>query len=108
MDCSLFLTTLALASHLSLGQATSGRLLAWRRSINADISRLRQALDQEITNRKRAVERLEASIFDQVPLGTILPWVNKPSQDSPHTENMPAGYLLCDGSLITEGVWAGE
>ena len=42
-----------------------------------------------------------------MPLGTILPWVNKPSQDSPHTENLPEGYQLCDGSLILEGVWAG-
>ena len=84
----------------------------------SEISYLRQALSEEVRNRKevneevnnlkKAVGRQQKDLLDSVPLGTILPWVNKPSQDSLHQEDLPLGFALCDGSLITEGIWVGE
>ena len=82
-------------------------LVAEVRSGKEEIARLSETLDEEVVNRKRAQDKMQRSIFDALPLGTILSWVNKPSQDSPHTENMPSGFQLCDGSVITEGVWEG-
>ena len=68
---------------------------------------LRNSLDQEIEERKNANDMIHQDILKAVPLGTILPWVNKPSIDSPHQEDLPKGFALCDGSVIEEGVWAG-
>ena len=91
---------------LNLSERLDG-LIAEVRSGKEEIARLSETLEEEVSNRKRAHDKMQRSIFDALPLGTILSWVNKPSQDSPHTENMPSGYQLCDGSVITEGVWEG-
>ena len=59
------------------------------------------------------VSRIEADdeikgLLNSVPLGTILPWVNKPDKECPHQEDLPSGYALCDGSEIQEGIWKGR
>ena len=65
-------------------------------------------MDAEIVNRKYADGELQKELYAVVPLGTILPWVNKPDKDSPHVEDLPLGFALCDGSAITEGIWQGR
>lgn len=69
---------------------------------------LNQRLDEEIMNRKQAETQLKFDILHAVPLGTILPWVNKPSKDSSHQEDLPKGFAICDGSIIPEGIWTGQ
>jgi len=46
--------------------------------------------------------------LDIFPLGSIIPWVNKPEKDSLHQEELPDGWVLCDGSVIPKGVWQGS
>ena len=41
--------------------------------------------------------------FDIFPLGSIIPWVNKPEKDSLHQEELPDGWVLCDGNVILKG-----
>ena len=41
--------------------------------------------------------------FDIFPLGSIMPWVNKPEKDSLHQEELPDGWVLCDGNVIPKG-----
>jgi len=50
------------------------------------------------------VPQIEQS--DDSPLGTISSWVSKPSEDA-SPEPIPDGWVLCDGSLIEKGIWAG-
>jgi len=40
------------------------------------------------------------------PIGTITAWVSKPSGDG-SPEQLADGWVLCDGSLIEKGIWAG-
>ena len=65
-------------------------------------------LNEEVDSLKKADRNLQEDLLNSVPLGAILPWINKPTQDSLHQEDLPLGFALCDGSLITEGIWAGE
>jgi len=45
-----------------------------------------------------------------LPLGSIIPWVNRPNIDSHYTiEDIPDGWQRCDGSVITApSPWEGE
>merc|ERR1719341_23125 len=45
-------------------------------------------------------------LSDQSPLGTILAWVPHP-EVSLASENLPDGWLPCNGSTITKGPWTG-
>merc|ERR1719264_1958602 len=45
-------------------------------------------------------------LSDQSPLGTILAWVPHP-EASLASEDLPDGWLPCNGSTITKGLWAG-
>merc|ERR1739838_85051 len=45
-------------------------------------------------------------LSDVSPIGTILAWVPKP-QVGANPVDLPNGWLLCDGSSITQGPWAG-
>ena len=33
--------------------------------------------------------------------------MNKPNKNAPHTEDIPEGWTICDGSVIVSGVWVG-
>merc|ERR1719361_170651 len=45
----------------------------------------------------------------EMPIGSIISWVLKPSLDSAHEEALPGGWVRCDGRLIPEpSVWAGS
>ena len=43
---------------------------------------------------------------DQSPLGTILAWIPHP-EPSLTSEDLPDGWLPCNGSTITKGPWTG-
>jgi hypothetical protein len=44
-----------------------------------------------------------------LPLGSIIPWVNRPNINSHTTENLPDGWQRCDGSVIpAPSKWEGE
>ena len=45
-------------------------------------------------------------LSDQSPLGTILAWVPHP-EASLANEDLPEGWLPCNGSTITKGPWTG-
>ena len=40
--------------------------------------------------------------------GTILAWTPQPDKTNPQPISLPKCYVLCDGSEITEGIWAGH
>ena len=68
------------------------------------------ALETRVGNveTKNEEQDLTISEFDIFPLGSIIPWVNKPSLGSVHQEDLPDGWVLCDGGVIPQGVWQGE
>ena len=45
-------------------------------------------------------------LSDQSPLGTILAWLPHP-EASLSSENLPDGWLPCNGTTITKGPWTG-
>ena len=75
--------------------------------IQEELSRLSSELEStKAKNQEQDIEidNLEDKIsdFDKFPLGTILPWINRPELDTLHHEEFPAGWVLCDG------VWKGK
>jgi len=76
--------------------------------LDEEIMNRKQAMAEELDSRTQAETQLKFDILHAVPLGTILPWVNKPSKDSSHQEDLPKGFAICDGSIITEGIWIGQ
>ena len=45
----------------------------------------------------------------EMPLGTILPWVTKPSKEAGNpVDSLPYGWVRCDGHVIPEpSIWTG-
>jgi len=46
--------------------------------------------------------------FETLPLGTILSWTPYPDKNTQNPSSIPPGWMLCDGSEITEGPWKGH
>ena len=46
--------------------------------------------------------------FDSLPLGTIISWTPYPDKNTENPSDVPQGWMLCDGSEIKEGPWAGH
>lgn len=46
--------------------------------------------------------------FDSLPLGTIISWTPYPDKNTQNPSDIPQGWMLCDGSEIKEGPWAGH
>ena len=46
--------------------------------------------------------------LDAFPLGTILSWVDRPSNGVSHVVDIPKGWVVCDGREIPEGIWKGS
>ena len=69
-----------------------------------------EALDEKVKEEEAKNEEQDSAIsdLDIFPLGTIIPWVNKPSKNSLHAEEIPDGWVLCDGTIIAQGVWKGD
>ena len=88
--------------------------------IQEKLTQLSEALEEEkaknieqdisILNNEAKNQEQDSAIsdLDNLPLGSIIPWVNKPDQDTLHVEEIPDGWALCNGSTIAEGVWKGE
>ena len=88
--------------------------------IQEKLTQLSEALEEEkaknieqdisILNNEAKNQEQDSAIsdLDNLPLGSIIPWVNKPEQDTLHVEEIPDGWALCNGSTIAEGVWKGE
>ena len=55
-------------------------------------------LKQEILN----IDKLE------LPLGTVIAWTPKPTKSVTNTSSIPDCWVLCDGTNIQNGQWAGE
>merc|ERR1712126_729339 len=66
---------------------------------------------QSIQANKNSIAATQANILEMhvAPLGTITAWVNRPNIDGPLTENLPTGWIRCDGSVIPQpSPWAGQ
>merc|ERR1712126_563755 len=66
---------------------------------------------KSIQANKNSIAATQANILEMhvAPLGTITAWVNRPNLDGPHTENLPTGWIRCDGSVIPRpSPWAGQ
>merc|ERR1712126_104271 len=57
---------------------------------------------QSIQANKNSIAATQANILEMhlAPLGTITAWVNRPNIDGPHTQNLPTGWIRCDGSVF--------
>merc|ERR1712126_280603 len=61
----------------------------------------------EIEDVRTQIEDAYAT-FDSLPLGTIISWTPNPDRkNSQNPSDIPNGWMLCDGSEIIEGPWAG-
>merc|ERR1719495_575691 len=70
-----------------------------------------QSQAQSIQANKNSIATAQANILKMhvAPLGTITAWVSRPVTTSPHTENLPTGWIRCDGSVIPQpSPWAGQ
>merc|ERR1719495_2883761 len=70
-----------------------------------------QSQAQSIQANKNSIATAQANILKMhvAPLGTITAWVSRPLPNSPHTENLPTGWIRCDGSVIPQpSPWAGQ
>merc|ERR1719495_1920265 len=70
-----------------------------------------QSQAQSIQANKNSIATAEANILKMhvAPIGTITAWVSRPVTTSPHTENLPTGWIRCDGSVIPQpSPWAGQ
>jgi len=84
--------------------------------ITNNISKLAESIaanSESITNNAGDIEELQLEIdavanFDSLPIGTIISWTPYPDRNTQHPSEIPDGWMLCDGSEITEGVWAGH
>jgi len=55
------------------------------------------------------VEDSQETLFNDSPLGTILPWVPKPTKSFGSGLTLPDGWVRCNGSTIPEpSIWAGQ
>ena len=57
---------------------------------------------------KTAISISTSTILTQIMKGTILAWSPYPDKDTPNPASVPRGWVLCDGSEITEGDWKGQ
>merc|ERR1712126_257473 len=66
---------------------------------------------QSIQANKNSIAATQANILGMhvAPLGTITAWVNRPNIDGPLTQNLPTGWIRCDGSVTPQpSPWAGQ
>ena len=52
------------------------------------------SLETAVDSLKKADWSQQEDLLDSVPLGAILPWINKPTQDSLHQEDLPVGFAF--------------
>merc|ERR1719495_925340 len=70
-----------------------------------------QGNKNSIQANKNSITTAQANIrnIHLAPLGTITAWVNRPGTNTAHTENLPVGWIRCDGSVIpSPSPWAGQ
>ena len=51
---------------------------------------------------------LQENHFNLAPIGTILAWTPYPDTNSHNIVSIPNGWVECNGSVITEGIWKGR
>jgi len=69
------------------------------------------ANEAHITKNENSISTIGVDVknLKLAPLGTITAWVNRPAINAPHTENLPYGWMRCDGSIIpSPSPWAGQ
>ena len=66
-------------------------------------------LDTEIKQLKDQNEELRRDMNNLLPVGSIIAWVSKPSDntDPRLVASIPRGWVRCSGTIITEGKWTG-
>ena len=72
-------------------------------NINTEKNLEKLMLENELLKEK--VKKLDSEV---APIGTIVAWTPKPNQDTLNPVDLPDGWVLCDGSVITYGIWAGQ
>ena len=51
---------------------------------------------------------LQENHFNLAPIGTILAWTPYPDTNRQNIVSIPNGWVECNGSVITEGIWKGR
>ena len=79
-------------------------------NINTEKNLEKLMLENELLKEKVEILNDDLSRFDSevAPIGTIVAWTPKPDQDTLNPVDLPNGWVLCDGSVITHGIWAGR
>merc|ERR1712141_373599 len=75
------------------------------------------ALQNEIEERSLIENEIQNEILDlsydlekiqEMPIGTIIAWTPRPHKNTSNPVELPSGWVPCDGSPITEGIWTGQ
>jgi len=74
---------------------------------NAIISRNGEIRDSILKLQKKDQE-LGDDIMKMMPVGSIVAWVPKPARSGKIESDIPEGWLVCNGSEITDGIWKGS
>merc|ERR1712126_608696 len=91
-------------------QANKNSIERNQNSIEGNVKSIKSQ-GKSIQANKNAIAATQANILGMhvAPLGTITAWVNRPNIDGPHTQNLPTGWIRCDGSVIPQpSPWAGQ
>ena len=77
--------------------------------LKEEVKWLNDVITNNITKIMAQLDEVHNSIdhLSIAPVGTIIAWTNKPIKDTTTTVDLPAGWVKCDGSEITEGIWTG-
>ena len=79
-------------------------------NINTEKNLEKLIIENEVLKEKVEILNDDFSrlVSDVAPIGTIVAWTPKPDQDTLNPVDLPDGWVLCDGSVITYGIWAGQ
>ena len=64
--------------------------------------------EADITSNSNQIEIMNNDIINYLPLGSIIPWTPYPDLNTDNPSNLPPQWQLCDGSVINQGIWAGQ
>merc|ERR1712212_822773 len=91
-------------------KASNGLIQGNKNSIQGNQNSIK-GNQNSIKANKNSITTVQANIknIHLAPLGTITAWVNRPGTNTAHTENLPVGWIRCDGSVIpSPSPWAGQ
>ena len=86
----------------------NGKIQQQISNLTSQMTILKTELEQEKAKNKEQDDAISDMELSSLPLGSIIPWINRPAIDTIHHEDLPEGWVICNGTIIPKGVWSGE